>query len=212
MIRIVIALVFAFSIASALFFVMNSLTQTKKSSFEQTKQVDINNFIRVPNEINEIKKSRTIPKKPQEKKEPPKRPKIEIKQKTQVKNITPNLKTPKLDFKMNLANDGLGNVNVAKALSGLNNEIAIGLIPIFKVPPRYPHRAKMLKKTGYVKLQFIIDTKGETKNIKVIEANPKGFFEKSAIEALGKWKFKPQIKSGKAVEQKALQTIKFGLK
>jgi protein TonB len=212
MIRIIFAIILSVAIAFGLFGIMNYLTSAKETNIKQTKEIQINNFIRVQKEIQEEKKIRKIPKEPKKEPPPPNKPKVNIqKNEIEVKNLTPKIDTPKLDFKLDLSSNALSGVSVAKAITEFQNEIAIDLVPIFKIPPRYPHRARMLKKQGYVKLQFTIDTNGLVKNIQVIESKPKGFFENSAKQSLSSWKFKPKIQEGKAVEQKAIQTIEFRL-
>ena len=57
---------------------------------------------------------------------------------------------------------------------------------------------------GYVKLSFDINESGEATNIKVIEAKPEQVFNKAAVRALSKWKYKPKIVDGVATYQKDL--------
>lgn len=66
------------------------------------------------------------------------------------------------------------------------------------VEPRYPHHATG---EGWVKLSFDINASGEPVNIKIMDADPKRVFERSARRALSKWRYKPAIKDGKPVRQ-----------
>lgn len=55
---------------------------------------------------------------------------------------------------------------------------------------------------GWVRLTFDIDTKGVPQNIVVTESEPENIFDKEAIRALSKWKYKPKFVDGQPVIQK----------
>jgi periplasmic protein TonB len=59
-----------------------------------------------------------------------------------------------------------------------------------KVNPKYPRRAKLRGKEGYVRLQFTILTNGKVTNAKVIESKPDDSFDEAALKAIYKWRFK----------------------
>jgi periplasmic protein TonB len=42
-----------------------------------------------------------------------------------------------------------------------------------------------------------------------VKAQPRGVFEAAGMQSIMKWKFKPKVVDGKAVEQKAIQRIDF---
>ena len=77
------------------------------------------------------------------------------------------------------------------------------------VPPRYPYKAKRDEITGYIKLRFIITKDGDAIDTTVVESSPEGVFDKSALEALESYRFKPGIKDGKAVDVQVNLPIKF---
>ena len=165
-------------------------------------------FIRVQNETKPEPKKRVVPKEPEPKKEPPK-PKIELSTKTNIVKQNIDIPTPNLNMNLDLVNDGLSGAEVSQSLGNLNDSIAINLMPIFKIPPKCPNRATMLKKNGQVKLEFIITETGSVQDIKIIESNPPKMFDNSSISALRKWKFKPKVVGGKAVSQRAQQIIDY---
>jgi periplasmic protein TonB len=83
---------------------------------------------------------------------------------------------------------------------------------LFMVAPRYPNRAIQRGIEGYVDLLFDITPTGKTENIRVLHAEPKGYFESSSIKTLKKWKYKPAMDDGVAIAQKNKMTrIKFEL-
>ncbi len=77
-----------------------------------------------------------------------------------------------------------------------NGEGSGEAMPIFKVAPQYPRRALTKGIEGFVELMFDITTAGKTENIRVIYAEPKGYFERNAVNVLAKWKYKPALDDG----------------
>jgi protein TonB len=89
----------------------------------------------------------------------------------------------------------------------IDNGLSSGsAMAIFKVAPRYPRRALTKGIEGFVDLMFDITPSGKTENIRVIYAEPKGYFESSSIKTLAKWKYKPAMDEGVAMPQKNQKT------
>lgn len=63
----------------------------------------------------------------------------------------------------------------------------------------YPHKASINKIEGWVLVKFDIDTNGATENVKVLEAEPVSYFEKSAIKTALRREYKPYKSKGEAV-------------
>ena len=80
-----------------------------------------------------------------------------------------------------------------------------------RIPPRYPYRAERKKIEGWVQVSFIITEQGSVKDAVVVDAKPKGIFNKAALQAILKWKFKPRITNGRPVATRADQVINFEL-
>jgi len=79
--------------------------------------------------------------------------------------------------------------------------------PIVRVPPEYPAREAAKGIEGRVKVQFSITAIGTVRDAIVVDADPKGSFEDSALKAIARWRYNPKIESGVAVERVGLQTI-----
>ncbi len=73
-------------------------------------------------------------------------------------------------------------------------------VPIRKVEPEFPSEALKMGISGRVVLRFLVKTDGMVAKAFVIEADPRGFFEQSAMEAIDKWRFKPGRYRGNAVD------------
>lgn len=76
--------------------------------------------------------------------------------------------------------------------------------PVKRVPPVYPEHAVNNEIEGEVVLQFDITESGATDNITVVKSSPEGVFDKSAVNALKQWKYKPRIQGGAAQRQSGL--------
>ena len=78
--------------------------------------------------------------------------------------------------------------------------------PALRVPPQYPERCAVGARTEErVIVEFDVTKDGATENIRVIEST-KACFNKAAISAVAKWRYRPKIQSGKVVERKNVQT------
>ena len=85
------------------------------------------------------------------------------------------------------------------------------IIPVVVIRPMYPREAAMSGIEGWVKVEFTITETGTVKNPRVIDADPQRVFNREAIRAILKWKFKPRVVEGIAVERRATQVIDFTL-
>ena len=85
------------------------------------------------------------------------------------------------------------------------------IIPIVRINPIYPRDAAMNGIEGWVTLEFTITETGTVKSPKVIDSKPPRIFNREAMRAILKWKFKPRVVDGVAVERRATQTIDFTL-
>ncbi|MDX1694912.1 MAG: TonB family protein [Ketobacteraceae bacterium] len=78
-------------------------------------------------------------------------------------------------------------------------------LPMVKVPPQYPRRALRNGVEGYVVVSFTVTTDGSVRDPKIVEARPEGAFEQAAINAVLKFKYKPRVIGGQAVEVQGVQ-------
>ena len=75
-------------------------------------------------------------------------------------------------------------------------------LPLVRVNPVYPRRALERGLEGSVVLEFTVTEDGNVIDAVVIEADPVGYFEKAALTAIQKYKYKPTIIDGKAYASK----------
>ena len=62
---------------------------------------------------------------------------------------------------------------------------------------------------GWVRVQFTINEDGTVSGPSVVDAEPKRVFNREAVRAILRWKFKPRIIDGVAVKREAEQVIEF---
>jgi len=73
------------------------------------------------------------------------------------------------------------------------------LVRVLAYPPRYPSSALNRNIEGYVVVGFSVSESGQVYDAFVIEAEPKGVFEKSALKAIAKFKYKARYVNNQAV-------------
>jgi protein TonB len=81
-------------------------------------------------------------------------------------------------------------------------------VPVKSVAPEYPEAMKRDHASGLVTIQVVIDENGEVVERAVVKSTH-AEFEAPAMEAVGKWKFKPAKKGGVAVKAKISIPLKF---
>lgn len=115
----------------------------------------------------------------------------------------PDMPTP--DFQSSDISGGisLGNVSldVKPVVGGVGGFSSDGeYLPIVKVAPVYPRRALTRGIEGYVLLEFTVSKTGAVMNPVVIEAKPEGIFDRAAQQAALKFKYKPKVVDGVAID------------
>lgn len=68
-----------------------------------------------------------------------------------------------------------------------------------QLPIKYPASAKKNGITGKVTVRCLINVDGKAERLEVVESEPTGIFDDSALSTLKYWQFRPGIKSGELV-------------
>ena len=79
------------------------------------------------------------------------------------------------------------------------------------VEPEYPAEGVARGVEGNVVLLLLIDEVGVVKEATVVEANPEGIFEESALAAFREVRFAPAQKNGRAVKSRVLIRVSYEL-
>ena len=83
------------------------------------------------------------------------------------------------------------------------------LEPVVQTPPQYPHHALRRRIEGYVVLEFTVTQTGTVADPMVVESRPEGVFERAALRAIRRWRFKPRLKDGRPVAVRVRQKLEF---
>jgi len=85
------------------------------------------------------------------------------------------------------------------------------LVKTVEILPQYPPKASIAGIEGWVKVEFTVSVSGMVVDVNVLDSQPRGIFEKAAVDAVSKWRFKPRQLEGQPVNSKAIQTLEFNL-
>ncbi len=132
------------------------------------------------------------------------------------KPSAPSLQLPAPDIHSALRVTGgpyLGDYEPGPPSQGFTIELELDedATPISRVPPLYPPQAQRASIEGTVTVELIINTDGSVADITILKADPPGIFNEAVARAVKKWRFRPKIKSGKAVPYRARQDVLFSL-
>lgn len=83
-------------------------------------------------------------------------------------------------------------------------------VPIKTPPPRYPDSLKREGVSGVVAVTIVIDETGTVASTAVAKSSHPDF-ERPALDAVSKWKFKPAKKDGNPVKVKVTLPLRFSV-
>ncbi|MGB2742202.1 MAG: energy transducer TonB [Cognaticolwellia sp.] len=150
-------------------------------------------FIRLKKEQQTVKKERK-PQKPAKPKTPPP-PMVQ----PQMAQANPNAQAVSSSFSADIALD-------AGLSGGLSLESGDGdYLPIVKVAPIYPRRAQSRGIEGFVIVEFTVTKTGAVRDAVVVNAEPESIFDRAALDAVLKFKYKPRVVDGVAMEVAGVQ-------
>jgi protein TonB len=175
-----------------LLFLMNSLVNTEFTPPDETKSVKIPD-IRMADTKIETRMEDAKPEKPQEPETPPDLPEPEF-EAPQVSGDALNMSAP-----------------IAKAdIDVGGNSLAFSegeYLPIVKVPPEYPSTALSRGIEGYCTVVYTVTETGTTRDPQPIadqcitkDGKPTTVFNRASVKAALKFKYKPKVVDGVAVE------------
>lgn len=165
----------------ALFFVMHLLVASGDVGLDDNKVGNIVDMVRIDRDESAMVKDRK-PERPPEIEEAP----------------------PELELQVNVVNPSDSGVSFDRASVDVGAQMSTGFggamdgdyLPIVKVAPQYPRRAQERGISGSVLVEFTVTETGAVEDVVVIESEPPGYFERSAIRAAQKFKYKPKVING----------------
>lgn len=192
MLRLIAGSPFAVGITLALFFLMRFLVT---GDFKKDEEVETLDTIELGREArDEETQAQESQKRPEQREAPPPPPKMSSAR-----------QPPKQD-----AIDVNINVGVSiDASGGFRSDSDVQ--PIVRVPPQYPVRAAERGIEGWVLIEFTVTETGSVIEPVVIDADPPSMFNRAALRAVVKWKYKPMMVGGKPVPWKTQVVLTFEL-
>jgi periplasmic protein TonB len=172
------------AVTFGLLFLMQLLIASGRGGLDEDASTRIVDFVRVEREnIVETKKE-----KPEKPPEPEKQPEM------------PN--TSNLDNFSNALAVSMSSPTLSGGLDigGVGFGVSDGeYLPIVKVAPVYPARAASRGLEGHVIVEFTVTRTGTTRDIAVVESTS-SLFDRAAMDAASKFKYKPRVIDGEPVE------------
>lgn len=206
--RLLFALLFSLLATFALFWLMQWMIVSQQQPQQKSEKLLMTEFVRLKKESKVQTKQRKLPQPPPEKQPPP--PPTMAMQSNPVSSHAnaPQMNMPALDIPLNSSRFA-GSVVTGVQMG--RGKISTNLIPLVRIPPRYPMRAARRRIEGWVKVEFTITEQGTVKDAVIVESQPADIFDRAALNAIRRWKFKPKIIDGVPFEQRAIQILKFKL-
>lgn len=183
------------------------MIDNNQQGFKKTTNIQMTEFVRLKRETKLQAKDRKVPDQPPPEKRPPP-PRMQMQQVHVTQNNVPQMDMPNLDIPLQTDTFSGSLVNGVQLGVG---KISTNVIPLVRIPPRYPMRAANRRIEGWVKVEFTITEQGTVKDAIVVGAQPAKTFDRAALQAIKRWKFKAKIIDGEAFEQRAIQVLQFKL-
>ena len=194
--KISICISLAFLTAMVLFYFMSALISNTPDLKRGEESIGLIEFIRIKPRSFLDEKKRKLPEKKPKKMKPPKM-KILSSALSKPQKMNPRMNMP--DIKSVLRSSG-------PAVGGMGGmALDSGVTPLVRIEPQYPRKAAMQGIEGWVLLKFDISPAGTVGNIQILGSKPSRIFDRAAVRALRKWKYRPKMEDGKPIEQKNLK-------
>lgn len=191
--RLLISLSMAFLITMLLVYGMQRLIETGERALTEEARIYMPDFVRIQREESVERKEVKPDKLP-----PP--------ETTPDSVVTPDLASSEdaagaLSVDLSSGRGGSLDSGFALNVAGVTSfeNADADYMPLVKVAPIYPRRAAARGLSGWVLVRFTVTAAGSVKDVEVVESTDP-IFERAAVQAAFKFKYKPRIVDGEAVE------------
>jgi protein TonB len=192
-VRLLIGIVLGLVVTAALFWTMQYLIETADRELNEGNSGNLVDFVRLKRDES-IQRRQLKPKKPPPPDAPPPQPPT-----PQLDNLNPNAEKIAISA---------APVETDIEMSG-GFSLGVGegdYLPIVKVAPIYPQRALSRGIEGYCVVQYVVTKQGTIRDPFVIEDQcTSSLFHRASIQAAMKFKYKPRVIDGQAVEVPGVQ-------
>ncbi len=182
-----------------LFFLMQALIASGQSAMTEAVGRRVVDFVRVEREET-LERKQSKPKRPSNPDAPP-----------------PDAPQPSIDQSADIGGQAIGGLeNVPVAAGRLDFDIGTGFgvgagsadgdyMPLVRVAPIYPRRARERNIEGWVILELTVTETGAVRDPHIISFEPSEIFNRAAINAALKFKYKPRVVNGKPIEVRGVR-------
>ena len=198
--RIAAAAAVAIAITFGLFFFMQFLISMSEERGASVTKGPVIEFVRLKRDSELQTRKREMPKK-EKPPEPPPPPDLKMAQNDAPSADSLAIAAPAIDVNPDLA----GGLSLGTG-SGDSESV-----PIVRVQAIYPMRARERGIEGWVLVEFTITATGTVRDPVVLEADPPRIFDRAALRAIKKWKYRPRVVEGVAVERVERNRLTFEL-
>ena len=177
-----------------LFFLMQSLIAYGSAGNQDEVIGSVIDFVMIDQESDTQTKRRRAPRKVVEER-PPEPPDLDM-QRARMPQSQANMAFARFDF---------GDLSGGPHIGGAPTDGDI--LPLVRIEPRYPARALQREIEGWVLLEFSISPAGTVANPFVVDSEPPRTFDRAALRAVSRWKYKPKVEDGVAVMRHGVQIV-----
>ncbi len=193
--RYVYALALGAAVTFGLFFLMQSLIAYGSARKQDEVMGRVIDFVMINKDSETQTKRRRPPRKLAEER-PPEPPDLELSRARKPQNQNQNASFGSFDF---------GDLSGQPHLGGAPTDGDI--LPLVRIEPRYPARALQREIEGWVLLEFSISPAGTVVNPFIVDSEPPRTFDRAALRAVSRWKYKPKVEDGTAVIRHGVQVV-----
>jgi len=201
MLNKLIALGAGSAVTFGLFFLMQALIASGQSASTKAVSGRVVDFVRVKREET-LERRQNKPQRPSNPEAPP-----------------PDAPQPSIDQSADMGSQAVGGldggaVGIGRMDFDLGAGFGIGIaagsadgdyMPLVRVAPTYPQRAQTRGIEGWVILELTVTESGAVKDPRVISYEPSEIFNRAAINAALKFKYKPRVVDGKPIEVRGVR-------
>lgn len=177
---------FAFVLTAALFYLMKSLIEVSGIVVDNAPLIVVD-FVK-PLEMTPLATKRIRAEPPRPPELPPPAPPL------RVSGEGPSWVVPKVDPPQGPA--------AGPRIDGYTDG---AMLPIVRVQPTYPVRAAQRGIEGYVVVEFDVGPQGAVSNARVVDHAPSSIFDSAALEAIKRFRYKPEVSGGRPVTVTGVQ-------
>ncbi len=192
-VRLFIGVILAAAVTAGLFWTMSYLIKSTNANLDESGMSNIVNFVRLKRDES-IQRRQLKPEKPPPPEAPPPQPPT-----PQLESLNPNAEK--------IAISAVPVETDIEMSGGFSLGVGEGdYLPIVKVAPIYPQRALSRGIEGHCVVSYTVTRQGTTRDSFIVEDNcTSSLFHNASLQASMKFKYKPRVIDGQAVEVPGVQ-------